>query len=324
MGAHARESRRSAGCSKIVEIELCLRVHNLWLQFSTQTGNPGFLHRLQGQLSVQIAAMEDILIPLLIRMLVTAAVVVAATAAAERAGPFYGALIGAFPTSAGPAYVMLALKEDAAFVAASAVASMASMAAIAPFVTVMVWLAPRTNIWATVAAALVAWTAFAVPISQIAWTPVTALLANVIVYPACFWLTRNMGRPPETQTRKAAPWYTLPLRALVVGLFVGVVVTASQALGPVGTGLGAVFPIVFLCLTVILHLSLGGAAAAATMHSAMRVVFGMVFALMGMHYGVVAYGSAIGLSIGLAMSVAWALLLIVFYPAREKIRAAIK
>lgn len=260
--------------------------------------------------------MDDILIPLLIRMLVTAAVVVTAIAAAERAGPFYGALIGAFPTSAGPAYVMLAVKEDAAFVAASAVASMASMAAIAPFVAVMVWLAPRTNVWATVAAGLAVWTVFAVPISQIAWTPLTAVAVNVVVYPACFWITRNMGKAAENQERRQPRWYALPLRALVVGLFVGTVVTASQALGPVGTGLGAVFPIVFLCLTVILHLSMGGVAAAATMHSAMCVVFGMVFALMAMHFGVVAFGSAIGLSIGLAMSITWASLLVVWNKRR--------
>jgi uncharacterized membrane protein (GlpM family) len=269
-------------------------------------------------LSVQIAAMEDVLIPLLIRMLVTAAVVVAATAAAERAGPFYGALIGAFPTSAGPAYVMLALKEDAAFVAASAVASMASMAAIAPLVTVIVWLAPRTNVWTTVAAGLAAWTVFAIPISQTAWTPLTALAINAVIYPACFWITRNMGDTPVDRTGKRTWCYTLPLRGLVVGLFVGAVVTASQALGPVGTGLGAVFPIVFLSLTVILHLSMGGGAAAATMYRAMRVVFGMVFALMAMHFGVVAYGSAIGLSIGLAMSVMWAVLLVMWNRRRMR------
>jgi uncharacterized membrane protein (GlpM family) len=265
--------------------------------------------------------MEDVFIPLLIRMLVTAAVVVAATAAAERAGPFYGALIGVFPTSAGPAYVMLALKEDAAFVAASAVASMASMAAIAPFVAVMVWLAPRAGVWTTVGAGLAVWAVFAVPVSQIAWTPMTALAVNAVVYPACFWITRNMGQAPVDRQRQRTWWYTLPLRALVVGLFVGAVVTASHALGPVGTGLGAVFPIVFLSLTVILHLSLGGAAAAATMHKAMRVVSGMVFALMAMHYGVVVYGSAIGLSIGLSVSVTWAVMLVVWNRRRTR-RAA--
>lgn len=254
--------------------------------------------------------MEDIWIPLLIRMVVTAAVVIAATAVAERVSPFYASLIGAFPTSAGPAYVMLALKESDAFVAASAVASMASMIAIAPFVSVIVWLAPRTNAFFTAVGGVLTWAVFALPISQMSWTPVSALAVNVVSYGVCFWLTRNLGKDPVTQARKPAQWYELPLRAFVVGLFVAAVVTASNLLGPVATGLGAVFPIVFLSLTVILHIRMGGAATAATMHSALRVVSGMVLALMVLYYGVVWWGEAIGLSLSLLASTVWALAMV--------------
>ena len=112
-------------------------------------------------------AMEELWVPLMIRAVVTAAVVVAATAAAERVGPFWAALIGAFPTSAGPAYVMLALKADAALVAASAVSSLASMIAIAPFVVSLIFLAPRTNVFGTVGGGVVVWAVFAMPIAQI-------------------------------------------------------------------------------------------------------------------------------------------------------------
>lgn len=254
--------------------------------------------------------MEDVWVPLLIRMVVTAAVVIAATAMAERVSPFYASLIGAFPTSAGPAYVMLALKESDAFVAASAVASMASMIAIAPFVSVIIWLAPRTNAFITAAGGILTWALFALPISQMSWTPISALAVNVVSYGVCFWLTRNLGKDPVTQTRRPAQWYELPLRAFVVGLFVAAVVTASNLLGPVGTGLGAVFPIVFLSLTVILHIRMGGAATAATMHSALRVVSGMVLALMVLYYGVVWWGEVIGLSLSLLASTVWALAMV--------------
>ncbi len=254
--------------------------------------------------------MEEIWIPLIIRMIVTAAVVIAATAVAERVSPFYASLIGAFPTSAGPAYVMLALKEEAAFVAASAVYSMASLAAVAPFVSVVVWLAPRSSVFVTVGGGFLTWTVFAVPISLVSWTPMTALLINLVAYPICFWLTRNLGHVPPTQLRKPAQWYELPVRAFVVGLFVAAVVTASNLLGPVATGLGAVFPIVFLSLTAILHIRLGGAATAATMHRALRVVSGMTLALMVLHYGVVWWGEAIGLSLSLVASILWALAMV--------------
>ncbi|MEQ8735886.1 MAG: hypothetical protein RIC29_13250 [Rhodospirillaceae bacterium] len=266
--------------------------------------------------------MEDVWIPLLIRMAVTAAVVVTATLAAERAGPFYGSLIGAFPTSAGPAYVMLAMKESDAFVAASAVASMSSMAAIAPFVAVMVWLAPRTNVVTTVGSGVLVWVLFALPISQVGWTPWTALALNLVMYPACFWITRNMGKAPDNPKRAPGTWYDVPLRALLIGLFVAMVVTGSNLIGPVVTGLAAVFPIVFLSLTVILHLRLGGAAAAATMHSAMRVVSGMVLSLMILHYGVVWWGEAIGLSLSLLASILWALFMIMLNKRRMAVLAA--
>lgn len=266
--------------------------------------------------------MEEIWVPLVIRMVVTAAVVIAATAVAERVNPFYASLIGAFPTSAGPAYVMLALKEDAAFVAASAVYSMASLAAVAPFVSVVVWLAPRSSVFVTVSGGFLTWTLFAVPISFVPWTPMTALLINLIAYPICFWLTRNLGQVPPTQTRTPAEWYELPLRAFVVGLFVAAVVTASNLLGPVATGLGAVFPIVFLSLTAILHIRMGGAATAATMHSALRVVSGMTLALLVLHYGVVLWGEAIGLSLSLVASIIWAGAMVVVNRRRMQISAA--
>lgn len=255
--------------------------------------------------------MEDFWIPLLIRMVVTAAVVLAATLAAERVGPFWAALIGAFPTSAGPAYVMLALKEDAAFVSASAISSLAGMAAIAPFVVALIYLAPRTNVLFTLVGALVIWAVFAFPISQIAWTPMTATVANVIVYAIGFWLTGKMIFEMEEWPTTRPSWIELLLRAFAVGLFVAAVVTLSDALGTIGTGMGAVFPIVLISLTVILHLRLGGVAVALTMKGTLRVVSVMILALLMVHYGVQWWGKTLGLCAALLVSIIWATMFIV-------------
>ena len=250
--------------------------------------------------------MEEFWIPLLIRMVVTAAVVLVATAAAERVGPFWAALIGAFPTSAGPAYVMLALKENALFIATSAVTSLASMIAIAPFVVSIIFLAPRFNVLVTVGGAFVVWALFAIPLTFLSWTPMTAMAGNFAMYGACFWLTRKMTFTLDDIKSNKPRWFEMPLRAFVVGLFVAVVVTLSDTLGTVGTGLGAVFPIVFLSLTAILHIRLGGAALAMTMQSALRVVSVMIFALLALHYGVLGWGKAVGLSMALVVSIVWA------------------
>src|SRR5207244_10183625 len=73
---------------------------------------------------------------LAIKMAVTAGFVVVATATAERAGALIGALVATLPIAAGPAYVVVALDHDAAFIAASALASLAINAVTAIFALV--------------------------------------------------------------------------------------------------------------------------------------------------------------------------------------------
>jgi hypothetical protein len=57
------------------------------------------------------------------KMATSAAVLVLASRLVERAGPVLGALIATLPLSAGPTYAFLAAEHGAAFVAASALAS---------------------------------------------------------------------------------------------------------------------------------------------------------------------------------------------------------
>src|ERR1700688_5018566 len=82
---------------------------------------------------------------LLARATASALVVVAATVAAETVGPFWGGLIVSLPIGAGPAYVMLALQHDAAFIAASALGSFAVNAATFVFLAAIALLAPRVH-----------------------------------------------------------------------------------------------------------------------------------------------------------------------------------
>ena len=58
---------------------------------------------------------------LVVKMAVTAGFVVAATVTAERAGPVVGGLVATLPIGAGPVYVFLAMDHDAHFIAHSAV-----------------------------------------------------------------------------------------------------------------------------------------------------------------------------------------------------------
>src|SRR5579871_3736112 len=96
-------------------------------------------------------------IALLVRATVSATVVVTATVAAEASGPFWGGLIVSLPIGAGPAYAMLALQHDAAFIAASALGSFASNAATFVLLTAIALLAPRVHWGWAMGGALCAW-----------------------------------------------------------------------------------------------------------------------------------------------------------------------
>ena len=68
---------------------------------------------------------EFIDVGLAIKLASTALLVVVATGFAARFGAFIGAMIAAIPISAGPSYLVIAMENDAAFVAQSALTSVA-------------------------------------------------------------------------------------------------------------------------------------------------------------------------------------------------------
>jgi uncharacterized membrane protein (GlpM family) len=94
---------------------------------------------------------------LALKMVMTAAIVVAASVAVERSGPFIGALIAALPTAAGAAYIILAIEHSSAFVADSAVGSIAAGAAVAIFALTYSVLAQRHGIVLSIGAATLVW-----------------------------------------------------------------------------------------------------------------------------------------------------------------------
>jgi uncharacterized membrane protein (GlpM family) len=110
-------------------------------------------------------------LPLLVKTGATVALVVGASVAAERSGPFLGALIATLPVSAGPAYIFLAMAADDAFLAESALNSLAANAAIVLFVLALVFIAPRTGAAAGLAGALAVWAIAATVIAAMPGTP---------------------------------------------------------------------------------------------------------------------------------------------------------
>jgi uncharacterized membrane protein (GlpM family) len=227
------------------------------------------------------------------KMAMTAAVVVFISVVVERSGPFIGALIAALPTAAGAAYVILAIEHPPAFIAGSAVGSMAIGAAVAIFAAVYAVLAQRLG-----------WFACAALLRQVSWTPLSALALNAAVYAVTIplsWRYRSSA-PPKKFLRTR---YDIPLRALAAAAVVVVVTTASHSIGSFASGMFALFPIVFCSSIVILHPRVGGKATASVMAHAQVALIGLTLAFMAVHYLAEPLGSWWALVIGVGVAMAW-------------------
>jgi uncharacterized membrane protein (GlpM family) len=137
---------------------------------------------------------------LALKMALTATVVVITSLVVERTGPFIGAMIAALPTAAGAAYVILAIEHPPAFIAASAVGSMATGAAVSIFAAVYAVLAQRRGLLVSLGVALVVWFGVVAVLRQATWTPLGALAFNIAVYAVTIplsWRYRT-GGPPKT------------------------------------------------------------------------------------------------------------------------------
>jgi hypothetical protein len=227
----------------------------------------------------------------------------AATIIAERLGASVGALVATLPVSAGPVYVFLALDHDASFISASAIASLAQYPATAVFVTVYVLVAQRRSLWASVCLASAVWLATTLALAPVRWTAGAAFVLNAAVFTLCFFIVRPFSpvRMPATARR----WHDLVIRAGMVSILVGAVMILSFRIGPTGSGVLAVFPIIYMSIVLILHPRVGGRATAAVLANVIPGIAGFGAALLTLHLTAVPLGSAPALILALGVSVGW-------------------
>jgi hypothetical protein len=256
--------------------------------------------------SVGAMAFDPFWFSLLLKIGASAAIVVVAASAAERAGPFWGGLIATLPVSAGPAYVLLAMQSDDAFVAASALNTLAANPATALFLLVFIKLAPRHRTIVSVGCAIAAWFLAVELVRLVEWTSLAATVFSTVIYLGCFRLTRDLPAPDRTD-RVPRRWYDLPQRAVMVGLLIGGMLLASQAIGPAATGIVIAFPVVLTSLALITQPRLGGRSAAALMATALRGMLGFAFGLLALHLLAVPAGSAAALLAALGVLLLWQL-----------------
>lgn len=243
------------------------------------------------------------LVLLLTKMAIAASFVVAASVITERAGPTVGALVSSLPVSAGPAYAFIALDHDAAFVAESALASLALNAATCAYALAYAALAQRRSLSVSLLVALLLWLVAAYGVTRWPWSVGSAVLLNALAFAVCLPLARRFTS--VTMPVILRRWYDVPLRALLVACLVGTVVVVSLRLGPQLTGMIASFPIVLTSLPLILQPRIGGHATGAVLANAIAGLVGFSVALSMVHLGAAALGKWTVLIVALLITLAW-------------------
>ncbi len=242
---------------------------------------------------------------LALKMVMTAAIVVVASVAVERSGPFIGALIAALPTAAGAAYIILALEHPPAFIAASAVGSLAAVAAVSIFSLAYAVLAQRHGIVVSITLATLVWLAAAAALRLVEWTPASAVALNAAVFAVAIPASARYRTATVPRSKLRRTRYDLPLRAATAALVVAIVTTLSHRIGSFLSGTFAVFPIVMASFVVILHPRLGGKAAASVLAYAQVPLVGLALGFLPVHYLAEPLGVWWSFAIGLAVCIGW-------------------
>lgn len=246
----------------------------------------------------------DFLLLLLFKVAVTAFVVVAISIAIEQSGPVLGGVLMGLPITGGPGYVFLALQSSPEFVAQSALASFAIVAANMAYVVAYIVAVRRFGRLVTTGIGLLAWFICASLIEAgpvTLWTGIAWNAAGLAVSIPLIC----MRRPETTKALRRASRRELLLRALSAGLLVAAVVTASDALGSSMTGIGILAPVTLVTIGWIMRSSYGPAEAISVMTGALIALPGFALAVLSLHVLVVPAGPGPALAMFFLVAVAW-------------------
>jgi hypothetical protein len=252
-----------------------------------------------------------------VRMAVTAAFLLAATVTAERAGPLIGGLVATLPISAGPIYIFLAIDHGAHFVGQSALGSLVGNSINIIFALSYALLAQKRSLATSLIGTFALWLGLTWLTNHVEWTLPNAVALNVAVLAIALWLSAPLRHVRSPQV--VARWHDLVMRAVMVALLVGAVVTLSHHIGPMASGNLAVFPIVLSSIIFILHRRVGGPATAAVMANAIIGLGGFGVACIVLNLTADRLGAVLALALTLAVSVGFNLLV---FAARNRLAPA--
>jgi hypothetical protein len=181
---------------------------------------------------------------------VAACLVVASTTAARVWGHGIGGVVSAFPLIVGPALLLAALRQDAAFAAAMATATLLGVVSLSGFVLVYGRSARRfgwpLSLGFAWAAAAVLWAL----VGEVGGNLYGALPA-AIVSPMLAHAALPRGRPPDVPA--ASPRWEMPARVALTALLIVGLTAAGERFGPTVAGGLAALPTLASVLALFTH-----------------------------------------------------------------------
>lgn len=203
---------------------------------------------------------------LLLKLLLVPALVLLLTLAGRRWGPSLAGWLAGLPLVAGPTLLFVALDQGAGFAASAALASLIAVPANVSFMLCFAWAGLRLP-WAGAAAIGVAvFALLALALTRLSLSPWVALATSLL---SLVVVARSFPRVHFALVPTLHSRWELPTRCLAAGALALAVTLLAERLGPVNSGLLAVFPVLGLVLGVFSHRAWGGAGAA-------RLLAGMV------------------------------------------------
>ncbi|MGU3663484.1 hypothetical protein ACLBX9_04765 [Methylobacterium sp. A49B] len=239
---------------------------------------------------------------LAVKLVASAAVVVIASMIAEISGPLGAAMIASLPVSAGPAYVLLALEHDRAFLAAAAHGGLVVLPGTAAFIVIYAF-AASIGLVASLMSAMAGWAVIVWALQRADLPAPAALALCLVAFIAAAFVTRHLFAAPPVG-RAVRRWWDVPARALLVAALVAAVLAFAQIFGPSAAGMTAAFPLTMTSLVVIVHRRLGALTSVAMLVNALP---GMLGFSVGMAIVAEAtfLGSTAALCLALAVGLAW-------------------
>jgi len=192
---------------------------------------------------------------LLLKLLLVPCLIALITLAGRRWGPAIAGWLSGFPVVAGPTLLFIALDQGPAFASQAAHVTLMAVLGNVAFGVTYAWTALRHQWYVCAAAGVLAFMLVSWTLVSIHPSPWVALAMALIGLPLAARLSPNAVF--VNPGRGAVSVWELPVRCVAAGALATTVTLSAAELGPVGSGMLTIFPVIGMVLGVFSHIAWG-------------------------------------------------------------------